>query len=133
MCPDSSASRTVRKVLETWDHKLSSTRSSFKKRSTGLKAICKVGGNFCQNYLSFLFYTSRWWTGMVFFGLCFLYCSRLSGLWTLPIPGWTPPIQSWPNAHPMKRIKLTCIYLTLLPTLVLSKSPPIQLIRLMDE
>ena len=40
---------------------------------------------------------------MVFFGLCFLYCSRLSGLWTPPIPGWTPPIQSWTNAHPMKR------------------------------
>ena len=55
---------------------------------------------------------------MVFFGLWVLYCSRLSMLWTPPIPGWTPPIQGWTNSHPMKRIKLICIYLTLIPTSV---------------
>ena len=149
MCPDSSASRTVQKVLDTFNSDLSwyrmrkalhvfenmimavmseqssrQTRSSFKKRAIALKAIYKVGGNFAK--LSFLFYTSRWWSGMLFFGLWVLYCSRPNRLWIPPIAGWTPqaipgwiiPIQDWTNSHPMKRIKLICIYFGLLPTLV---------------
>ena len=86
--------------------------------------LSKVGGNFAK--LSFLFYTSRWWSGMLFFGLWVLYCSRPNRLWIPPIAGWTPqaipgwiiPIQDWTNSHPMKRIKLICIYFGLLPTLV---------------
>ena len=128
LCPDSSASRTVCKVLDTYTIDLSwsrmrkalhvfenmimvlvpeqscrQTRSSFKKRLIGLNAIYKVGGT-SSNYLSFLFYTFRWWSGMVFSGLWVLYCSRLSTLWTPLIPGWIPPIQGWMNSHPMKRI-----------------------------
>ena len=137
MCPDSSASRTVQKVLDTFNSDLSwyrmrkalhvfenmimvvmseqssrQTRSSFKKRAIALKAIYKVGGNFVK--LSFLFYTSRWWSGMLFFGLWVLYCSRVSRLWTPPIAGWTPaiagwspPIQGWMNSRPMKRLGLS--------------------------
>ena len=80
LCPDSSASRTVRKVLLLSNYHLSwyrmrkalhlfesmimvlmpeqshrLTRSSFKKRTRGLKAIYKVGGNCWKS--SFLFFT----------------------------------------------------------------------------
>ena len=137
LCPDLSASRTVRKILDTYNIDLSwnrmrkalhvfenmvmvlmpeqsrrQTRSSFKKRLLGLKAIYKVGGDFfCQIIYLFLFYTSRWWSGMAFFGLWVLYSSRLSRLWTPSIPGWippfgswSPPIQGWMNSRPMKRL-----------------------------
>ena len=70
-----------------------------------------VGIFFGQIIYLFLFYTSRWWSGMAFFGLWVLYSSRLSRLWTPPIPGWippfgswSPPIQGWMNSRPMKRL-----------------------------
>ena len=92
LCSDSSASRTLRKVLDTFDRDLSwfrmqkalhvfenmimvlmpeqtfrQTRSSVKKRKTGLKAIYKVGEDFV--IIIHLFYFTPLGGGWAWFSL----------------------------------------------------------------
>ena len=117
LCPDSSASRTVRMVLETWDHKLSwarmrkalhvfenmimvlmpeqsyrQTRSSFKKRSTGLKAICKVGGNFVK--IIYLFFFTPLGGGRAWFSLDFVSFTVQDSAGCRPHQSLVGPLQS---------------------------------------
>ena len=68
------------------------TRSSFKKRSTGLKAICKVGGNFVK--IIYLFSFTPLGGGRAWFSLDFVSFTVQDSAGCGPYQSLVGPLQS---------------------------------------